>query len=260
MTSDSTDGQEYYLFERNYFDTETAADKQSPSVYELSLANAQHAEVRLGAAVPGLFSRDALRASAERLFLASSAASRLDFRQISKSGICANKVIRRAEKAEGRRPELGMNAKKRAYSEDSEAGAKPGGAGDTHKAAGGYRSDDGSSEFVSAKRQMKLDSIKRHGLNGSARQSGVSRKFVPPVRRSAAEEEEASQSRLAETYFGGNSGSLASRFQRQRGGLRRNMAPVPGQKKDGGSGQLADGEEAVDERLKNIEPRMIEAI
>ncbi|KAJ2356972.1 putative 26S proteasome subunit yta6 [Coemansia erecta] len=162
---------------------------------------------------------------------------------------------------------------------------------------------DNASPFVTARHQMKLDGIKRQGLNGQQSHdhfndgnpdnntgayryhpvnslnvqgpASGARRFAPPARRAAVSDGETdNDQRINDPYFTNtnSSANLAAKLQRQRGGLRRNI-PSLHQKKDqsqqqqqqqsgrpGGSGATTGDEGEVDERLKNIDPRMIEMI
>ncbi|KAJ2500644.1 Fidgetin-like protein 1 [Coemansia sp. RSA 1972] len=135
-----------------------------------------------------------------------------------------------------------------------------------------------ASPFVTARHQMKLDGINRQGLNQPHNSNSDSaggnryqpantsvqgtRRFVPPTRRAAVSDDETnSDSRMNDPYLAGSSStSLAAKLQRQRGQKR----PIPSlhQKKDQNSRvpSTSDVTEVVDERLKNIDPRMIEMI
>ncbi|KAJ2668097.1 putative 26S proteasome subunit yta6 [Coemansia sp. RSA 1085] len=162
-----------------------------------------------------------------------------------------------------------------------------------------------SSPFVTAKHQMKLDSIKRHGLNAqqsagsmdgnpgayryhpvkslnaqssaAAAAAAGSRRFVPPAARRAAASDDESESggRIKDPYFSGaasSSTALANKLHRQRVGLRRNIQPLHQKKEPAqqqsrhaggpgpGPGPGAGDEGEADERLKNIDPRMVEMI
>ncbi|KAJ2138934.1 Fidgetin-like protein 1 [Coemansia sp. RSA 353] len=133
-----------------------------------------------------------------------------------------------------------------------------------------------ASPFVTARHQMKLDGINRQGLNQPHNSNSDStggnryqpanqgtRRFVPPARRAAVSDDETnSDSRMNDPYLAGSSSTnLAAKLQRQRNQKR----PIPSlhQKKDQTSrvpGTSSDVAEVVDERLKNIDPRMIEMI
>ncbi|KAJ1826566.1 Fidgetin-like protein 1 [Coemansia sp. RSA 2599] len=201
---------------------------------------------------------------------------------------------------------LGMGAgaggTKRAWSDESDQ--HHGQQQKAGEASAGYRSEDSSraSAFVTARHQMKLDSIKRQGANGGSggydsAGSGMrpAKRFVPPVRRVATADEGGMgtgddddgerAANPADPYaLGASAGSLASRFANQRiqqqqqqpqqppprAGLRRQLAPLHSKRSAPGDGagathgnqsQLPGSDAAaVDERLRNVEPRMIEMI
>ncbi|KAJ2661529.1 Fidgetin-like protein 1 [Coemansia sp. RSA 1199] len=132
-----------------------------------------------------------------------------------------------------------------------------------------------ASPFVTARHQMKLDGINRQGLNqpynGNSDNTGASRyqptnaqptrRFVPPARRAAVSDDETNSDRMNDPYLAGSSSTnLAAKLQRQRNQKR----PIPSlhQKKDQSRmpGSSASEVNEVDERLKNIDPRMIEMI
>ncbi|KAJ2727347.1 Fidgetin-like protein 1 [Coemansia sp. Cherry 401B] len=239
--------------------------------------------------------------------------SRLDLGQVAKSGVSRESFWR----AVNQRPQMappapprhvarrpvpanpgvvpphrgpqGLAASKRARSEDSGmAFAAP---DRPHKQPqrqpGDAGSDDGapahSGPFVTARHQMRLDSVKRQGVGsnpqpadsnaGAHRYNPVKslnasgRRFVPPARRAAVSDDEGGE-RIRDPYFTAtsNSASLAAKLQRQRGGAKRNI-PSLHPKKDAVQQQQParrvgeSGDEGeVDERLKNIDPRMVEMI
>ncbi|KAJ2850577.1 putative 26S proteasome subunit yta6 [Coemansia brasiliensis] len=195
-------------------------------------------------------------------------------------------------------PAATSSGRKHPKHEDESQLAPPQAQNSTEAAAGAlpHSYDAHFNPFVTAKHQMKLDNIKRHGLNTqqnsgnldgntgayryhpvkslNAQGSANNRRFVPPARRTTMSDDESeSGGRIKDPYFTGNNSSstLANKLHRQRVGLRRNIQPLH-QKKDpmqqqqqqsrqpGGAGSGAGDEDEVDERLKNIDPRMVEMI
>ncbi|KAJ2710433.1 hypothetical protein H4R19_003749, partial [Coemansia spiralis] len=145
-----------------------------------------------------------------------------------------------------------------------------------------------ASEFVTARHQMRLDNVKRHGLGQGAAEGGSSQQHgqyrpggqrsgaaqapgrrivrpAPPLpgRRAAAASDDDMDDggRISDPYFAGgasgSSSSLATRLQRPRAGLKRGAQALH-QRKDGPQQQQQQPAESpeVDERLRNIEPRM----
>ncbi|KAJ2669373.1 putative 26S proteasome subunit yta6 [Coemansia spiralis] len=138
-------------------------------------------------------------------------------------------------------------------------------------------------DFVTARHQMRIDNIKRHGLNnnnsnsissnssssssnnntngsvGGGRPAGsIRRGFVPPVRRAASDDDDEQPD--GKNSAVGSGGSLANRLQRPRvAGLKRSISRVSNNNNNQQK-QLSDTSEEVDERLKNIDPRMVEMI
>ncbi|KAJ2365292.1 Fidgetin-like protein 1 [Coemansia sp. RSA 2607] len=150
--------------------------------------------------------------------------------------------------------------------------------------AAGYHSEDNrASAFVTARHQMKLDNIKRNGASNSSNNSGDGyrpvaaapqvpriKRFVPPVRRTPSADTAGKPehyddgeraSNPADPYALTSSaaaGALANRLAAQRpGGGRRQLAPLHAKKPPAES---EPPQPPADERLRNIEPRMIEMI
>ncbi|KAJ1901561.1 putative 26S proteasome subunit yta6 [Kickxella alabastrina] len=149
--------------------------------------------------------------------------------------------------------------------------------------ANGHCSEDNrASPFVTAKQQLQLDNIKRHGINQetSARpfstppshpqqpayqpQPNPAKRFALSTRRTLSSSEETDlDSRSAnptDPYLLG-----ASRLQQQsqqRVGPRRQLAPLHAKKPTAAAipGPPAAGDGIVDDRLKNVDPKMIEMI
>ncbi|KAJ2779822.1 Fidgetin-like protein 1 [Coemansia javaensis] len=136
-----------------------------------------------------------------------------------------------------------------------------------------------SSEFVSARHQMKIDAAKRHssgdgGSGGQYRPAGpraaaaAGRRVAGRRAAAAASDDDADEAgRVSDPYFAGaasTTGSLAARLQRPRGGLRRGGASTMARQRTGSvqhqQQQQHQDEPEVDERLRNIEPRMVEMI
>ncbi|KAJ2508271.1 Fidgetin-like protein 1 [Coemansia sp. RSA 2049] len=139
-----------------------------------------------------------------------------------------------------------------------------------------------TSDFVTARHQLRIDNPGRRPLssngNGSSSSSTGSvsggtngnsgnsarpfgrRAFVPPVRKSPSFEEGASAKRLPQQpQQNQNQNQYQNPNQRSRGLLRK-TASGNGASKALPPPREDDSNECVDERLRNIEPRMIEMI
>ncbi|KAJ2719173.1 putative 26S proteasome subunit yta6 [Coemansia sp. Benny D115] len=155
---------------------------------------------------------------------------------------------------------------------------------------GGERSADNSaSVFVTARQQLRLDNIKRQGNGSSNQEAGGNangsnvnggnvnggtvrpppiKRFVPPARRTNSYDDDE-----------GGSSSTESRLQRPLAAARPAKRPLPslhpkkteggngngnggsaGAHQTNGGGNAGSSDAVVDERLKNIDPRMIEMI
>ncbi|KAJ2887901.1 Fidgetin-like protein 1 [Coemansia asiatica] len=188
----------------------------------------------------------------------------------------------RSADAQSKSTSIGGIGAKRAWSDETEQKSyqaqEDHQASKNHNQRAGYRSEDNqASAFVTARHQMKLDNIKRRTGTTDTGMARPNKRFVPPVRRAATADENGmdddSDERAAnpaDPYaLGASAGSLASRFanqraqqqqqQQQRVGLRRQLAPLHSKKPTTSDNTPSDGA-TVDERLKNVEPRMIEMI
>ncbi|KAJ2448667.1 putative 26S proteasome subunit yta6 [Coemansia sp. RSA 2336] len=321
------------LHVRSQFNWQVAASVQSRAQYQEALASMRHsieAELEKSLRASGTAGTKAspvdMSQIAQSAISSSTFWTAVDRRKTTqssdgKAGVPRKPADRGVARGERHGRALGLASNKRTLSENSsllpaasgrklpkheESQMAPPQTTD-HEAAGALPHPDNAhtSPFVTAKHQMKLDSIKRHGLNAQQQNAGGSmdgsstgayryhpvkslnaqssatagsRRLVPPAARRAAvsDDETDSGGRIKDPYFSGtasSSAALANKLHRQRVGLRRNIQPLH-QKKDpmqqhqhqqqgrhaGGSGSGAGDEGEVDERLKNIDPRMIEMI
>ncbi|KAJ2158470.1 putative 26S proteasome subunit yta6 [Coemansia sp. RSA 552] len=321
------EAQEQWSFEQNEF--KLAEDAELLSAREQALLNTVHAGRRFGPFVgeavrrqyaPAMWSIQQSLVCAFAAELAVSSNPGLDMRRIETSAIGkgfweaadAQRPKQPARRPPGGRVVVGrlprvQQAQAASLAPSKRARSDEGGLlmpePKNQVRGDGYRSDGNTAEqeqqrepsgpFMTARQQMRLDSAKRHGINGRQQQNpdGGSdssagayryhpvnsldaveqppqgrRRFAPPVRRPVQQPPVASSSnddegRISDPYFTGTTNSLAARFQRQRGGgggSRRGGALH--QKKESRATDPSDTEAEVDERLKNIDPRMIEMI
>ncbi|KAJ1880897.1 putative 26S proteasome subunit yta6 [Coemansia sp. RSA 1722] len=313
---DKAGNTELFAFELNHFaieDTENGVFDHHKNSF---LLNAQHCETRHGPVVASLLAdRPAYQQIDQEIY--QSIAARLQ----EKDSVCLSKIQRSSTSlasiqkallvdqqttaksavsfapqqafAQTKSASLGVDAvtNKRAWSDEAEPQASK------TDVAAGYRSEDNrASAFVTARHQMRIDNIKRQGVNGGSHSndgaaSGIrpAKRFVPPVRRVATagdgssmdgDDSDGRAANPLDPYaLGASAGPLASRFatnqraqEQRRVGLRRQLAPLHSKRSASGDNSAAanqclasstavgaDGA-AVDERLKNVEPRMIEMI
>ncbi|KAJ2002939.1 Fidgetin-like protein 1 [Coemansia thaxteri] len=260
-----TDDSERGVYEATHFAAESAESGVSPIARELALLRQLHTELRLGPAAADALARHSSCLQGVLSGLTRSLDSRFrdalgprgacaDLGQIRQSAIGSGGSSRPPEPAPTRQSAvapLSVAPSKRAHSDEvSNAAAQR----QQAAATAGYQSEDGNSngsgEFVTARQQLRLDNAKRHnhGSGSTKAPNGGPRRFVPPVRRAA----------LSEDDMGAAPQATGRVQQRQRGvAAKRGIPSLHGQKR----GDSKDGSDPdVDERLKNIEPRMVEMV
>ncbi|KAJ1719810.1 hypothetical protein LPJ53_005491, partial [Coemansia erecta] len=293
MAGDDT--REQLAFELNHYDIDDPDSNNSGSGM---LLNAMHCEARFGALPSTLLMQHPAYQQADTSIMqsvgtavAALAKRRIDVARSSISAESAGRLFGHARNASPPPPPAAPAAavdapaaapppdtissasprRKRAWPDEAQH-PRPGD-------AGGYHSEDNrASPFVTARHQMRLDSIRRNG--GGDGGGGISssssdgcrpvaaaphvpriKRFVPPVRRTpsadaAADGDGERAANPADPYALASSaaaGALASRLAGQRpggGAGRRALAPLHAKR------PAAEGEPAADERLRNIEPRM----
>ncbi|KAJ2591585.1 hypothetical protein H4R99_006701, partial [Coemansia sp. RSA 1722] len=304
---DQAGNNELFAFELNHFaieDTENGVFDHHKNSF---LLNTQHCETRHGPVVASLLAdKPAHQQIGQEIY--QSIAARLQ----EKESVCLSEIQRSSISlasiqkallvdqqtaaksavsfapqqafAQTKSTSLGVDAvtNKRAWSDETEPQANK------TDVAAGYRSEDNrASAFVTARHQMRIDNIKRQGVNGGSHYndgaaSGIrpAKRFVPPVRRVATAgdgssmDDDDSDDRAAnpsDPYaLGASAGSLASRLatnqraqEQRRVGLRRQLAPLHSKRSASGDNPAAANQSlasstavgadgaAVDERLKN---------
>ncbi|KAJ2074937.1 Fidgetin-like protein 1 [Coemansia sp. RSA 922] len=234
---------EYNAYESAHF----AADNDDTSVgRELVLLNYLHAQLRLGPNAPHLIlpsrSRlvlnDTLPNSILDRFKETYTPASVDLSQIRHSALIPPATVAVAP------PKINLPCK-RARSDEPVVGySSSGGEEDVPNAMG---------EFVTAREQLRLDAAKKKP------QQQTTRRFVPPVMRRAAQSED---DMTPPPQPPSANSRLQPRQQRNNVPVKRSI-PSLHPKKDSSNVQQPNPPSdpvVVDDRLKNIEPRMIEMV